>query len=459
MATIEKRQGKNNTSYLITVCLGRDAQGKQVRHRKTYTPPVGWSEARAHKEAQRQAVLFEEEIEKGYQLDNRQSFQEYAAYVLETKRRQNVRERTLERYEEMLLRVNAEIGFLKLVDIRPAHLNNFYSKLQKEGSRRTEGKATTKIDLKTYLRERGLTLARVAELSGLGVNTVSLACKQAVSESSAKKIAEALGEKPEKLFTIYRDMTPLSDKTVLEHHRLISTILAQAEKEMLVPYNAAAKASPPRPVRHEPNYFQPEEVHELLDASWDAPLKYRVFLHLLVVTGARRGEIAGLKWEKLDLKTGKMHISSGLYYSGKRGIYEGDTKTGEQRWLKIPEETIELLKQLKQAQEELKEKNGVCWQETGYVFVRDDGRPMSPQTFSQWLSKFTKRHNLPHANPHAFRHTAASILIAFGTDIVTVSKLLGHASVTTTESFYAHLIEEAKSAASGTLTDVLLKKK
>ena len=50
-------------------------------------------------------------------------------------------------------------------------------------------------------------------------------------------------------------------------------------------------------------------------------------------------------------------------------------------------------------------------------------------------------------------------MIANGTDIVTVSKMLGHASVTTTENFYSHLIEEAKATATDTITDVLIRRR
>ena len=95
-------------------------------------------------------------------------------------------------------------------------------------------------------------------------------------------------------------MEPLSNKTILEHHRLISTILAQAEKEMLVPYNAASKATPPRTAKKDPNYFQPETVTAILEALESEPLKWRLITHLLIVTGGRRGEIMGLKWEKVD---------------------------------------------------------------------------------------------------------------------------------------------------------------
>ena len=69
------------------------------------------------------------------------------------------------------------------------------------------------------------------------------------------------------------------------------------------------------------------------------------------------------------------------------------------------------------------------------------------------------RHGLPHINPHAFRHTVASVLLANGTDIVTVSKQLGHASITTTENFYSHIIEENKAKAADCIADVLIRKK
>lgn len=117
------------------------------------------------------------------------------------------------------------------------------------------------------------------------------------------------------------------------------------------------------------------------------------------------------------------------------------------------------LKQLRREQLETRLKNGDRWQENGYIFTQDDGKPMNPQTWTRWMSDFGQRHGLPHVNPHAFRHTAASVLIASGTDVVTVSRMLGHASVTTTENYYSHLIEEAKAAASDTITDVLIRRR
>ena len=68
----------------------------------------------------------------------------------------------------------------------------------------------------------------------------------------------------------------------------------------------------------------------------------------------------------------------------------------------------------------------------------------------------TGRHSPRH---YDFRHTVASVLLANGTDIVTVAAQLGHASASTTENFYAHIIVENKAKASECIADVLLRKK
>ena len=103
--------------------------------------------------------------------------------------------------------------------------------------------------------------------------------------------------------------------------------------------------------------------------------------------------------------------------------------------------------------------NGDRWNRTGYLFTKDDGSPIIPGTVNGWLDRFSKRHGLPHINPHSFRHTAASILISEGVDIVTVSKMLGHANPSMTTDTYSHIIEDAKRRATECVADVILRKK
>ena len=83
---------------------------------------------------------------------------------------------------------------------------------------------------------------------------------------------------------------------------------------------------------------------------------------------------------------------------------------------------------------------------------------MHPDSVTTWLDRFSKRHGLPHINPHKFRHTMASLLIYNGTDVLTVSKRLGHAQVSTTTDIYSHAIKEADERAAESIADVVLRR-
>lgn len=460
MATIEKQVGKNGTTYRITVYSGFNTQGKRIRHRQTYKPEPGMTARQTEKAVQRAAADFERSIEQGYALDNRQSFAEYAAYVLELKERSGTKSKTLDRYRELMGRINQAIGHMKLADIRPQHLNSFYKNLSEPGIRETGGIATAKIDLATWLKANKKSRAGIARVAEVAASTVSAAAQgQPIQEVKAEAIAQAMGKRLGDVFTVEYDMEPLSDKTVLAYHRLISNILAQAEKEMLVPYNAAAKATPPKAAKKAPNYFQPETISEILKALEAEPLKWQLITHMLLVTGCRRGEIMGLKWDKVDFKTNRVKIDRELIISKSKGVHESTTKTNDIRYLTLPTETMVLLRKHKREQLRLQLANGDRWIDSGYVFTQDNGDHMNPDSVTGWLYGFSRRHGLPHINPHAFRHTVASVLLANGTDIVTVAAQLGHASASTTENFYAHIIEENKAKASECIADVLLRKK
>jgi len=222
-------------------------------------------------------------------------------------------------------------------------------------------------------------LSKAAEVSH---TTVTLACRgETVSGEKATAIAAALGEKVETLFTLTQSRKPLSNKTILEHHRFIHTVLDQAEREMLVPYNAASKAVPPTLNRKTPEYFQPDEITAILDALETEPEKWQVLTHLLIITGCRRGEVAALKWSRIDLDAGRLEISANLCYSKERGIYETSTKTRNVRFVNIPSETVALLKKYRASQAALQLANGDRWQDTGYIFTQGQRTADEPHQY------------------------------------------------------------------------------
>lgn len=168
----------------------------------------------------------------------------------------------------------------------------------------------------------------------------------------------------------------------------------------------------------------------------------------------------GLKWSKIDFKNCQIKIDTNLLYSSKKGIYESSTKTlSSNRFIKLPCETINLLKEHKIWYNSFRVNNGDRWKDTDFLFVKDNGLPMHPDSLTGWLKKFSKKYNLPHINPHAFRHTMASILYFNGVDSVSISNRLGHSKVSTTTDIYSHIIKEADEISAECIANALLREK
>ena len=250
----------------------------------------------------------------------------------------------------------------------------------------------------------------------------------------------------------------LSPKTIIEHHRLISAVLNQAYKEGLIPVNMAGRATLPKTERKDVQYFQPEEIAAIREALETESLKWKTLVHMLLITGARRGEILGLKWSCVDFKLNRIHICNNVLYSPDRGIYEDTPKTKESvRYITLPAETMTLLSKYRAWQAGERLRLGEYYQNQDFVFTQENGDPMHPDSVTNWLAKFSKRHDLPHIHPHAFRHTMASLLYFNGVDSVSISKRLGHAQVSTTANIYAHVMEAADQRNADILANVFLK--
>ena len=337
-------------------------------------------------------------------------------------------------------------------------------------------------DIKELVKAAGLTQKRLSELSGVSLTTINAVKRgEPISGDKAAAICNVLDIPVNAVFKVEQDGRPLSEKTIQEHHRLISLILSYAEKEMLVPYNAAVKViNKPKAERsHEVNYFEPEVLERIRDCLDNAPLKWKVITHLLIVTGCRRGEIMGLKWSAVDFDSNSVHINNNLLYSKEFGIYEDSTKTADSdRIIKLADETMELLKEYRMYWLNLRREAGSEWNsfieiadgkgikrrlKAEFLFVKDNGSdigyPMHPDSITDWLNKFSERNDLPHINPHAFRHTLASLLCLNGIDMTTISKWLGHKNVTTTMNIYEHILNKGKEQVVDCVSDVILKKK
>ncbi|MBO5256434.1 MAG: site-specific integrase [Clostridia bacterium] len=305
-----------------------------------------------------------------------------------------------------------------------------------------------------------------------GLKTTTLTLYRSLTE---RLIVPAIGHikirdfKPQHLNDLYTDLAKdgknknggkLSGKTILEVHRLLHTILDQAVKESLIPFNVADRVEPPKVKKSDPTYYQPEDVTAILSALNEEPGQWRTLVLLLLVSGCRRGEALGLKWEDVSFEYNRIHICRNVQYSPDKGIYitTPKTKTSD-RWVSMPAETMKLLRRYRAWQGSERLRLGEYFESQGFAFTQDNGSPMHPDSVTDWMKKFSKRRGLPHINPHAFRHTMASILYFNGADSVSISKRLGHAQVSTTANIYAHVIVKADEKNADILGDAFFSKK
>ena len=410
MANIEARKNKDGVivSYRIKVFKGRDSSGKRLKpYTTTFKPDPKWSESKVQKELQKAAILFEKQCKEGLVSDNKQLFGEYAEYVINLKEKNGLLKTTTAKlYRSLLNRIKPAIGFIKIQDLKPQHLNLFYEQLGKNG--------------------------------------INLVTKE-----------------------------NLSTKTILEYHRLIHTVLKQAVKETLVIYNAADGATPPKHKRKEANYFERKVLRRIRRYTLKfEPLMWQVAILLLMYTGGRRGEVCGLKIDKLNREDCMIHFCNNLLYTSEKGLFDDTLKTeASDRYISIDERLMNKIFELIDLKKQWAIELGDKWHKNDYLLSRPDGQPMRPDTMTWYLKKFSEKYNkiireknktrkipieeFPHINPHAFRHSHVSTLLLNGVDPLSASKRVGHASPTTSFNMYGHIMKEADKRAADIFSDVM----
>ncbi len=452
MATVEKR-GK---SYRITVAAGIDLNGKQIRHRMLWTPDEKLTPRQVEKELNRQVVRFEEHVKTGSSaLDGNVRFVDFAERYMKDYGRLSLKPTTLSNYERNLARINQAIGHIRLKDLTPLHIQAFYRNLQEKGVRQ-HTTATATPALAEWISQRHISKSAFAKAAGVTHQTVSQALKGiTISQASAEKIAAVTGLEAKDLFTISVDTTPLAPSTIHAYHRTISSILERAVKWKCIPSNPAEQAELPSLVGHKARYLDEPDAKRMLQLLQDEPIKWRAPIIFDLLSGLRRAELLGLRWQDVNLDDGVVHIVQTSNYVSGKGVYVSTPKTEDSdRYLRVSRTAVLILLEYKRWQDEMREKVGDAWEgtpEDDRIFTNEVGRPMFPTSITQWMGKFIKRTGLPPACVHSLRHTYASLLIADKTPLVIVSSNLGHAQVSTTNDIYSHVIASAEAKAAEVL--------
>ena len=168
---------------------------------------------------------------------------------------------------------------------------------------------------------------------------------------------------------------------------------------------------------------------------------------ILLKTGLRRGELLGLRWIDVDMESKTIHVRQAV--SETSGVMKiGPPKTVTSiRDIPFDDELLEVLKSIPKkvtrykGKKEKRESYEVL---NDYVIPGRSGGALLPtnwqcRIYDNFMEDFSKSHeNIPKLNAHELRHTYGTRLYKGGTDIYTISKLMGHANVLITTKIYVH---------------------
>lgn len=386
MSTCIEHRG--NCSWRVTISAGY-SDGRQQRVRRTYRLPEDWSLAKQRKEIEKKAALLLAECcNKQVVPGQEMLFSDYAELWLREYAKINLEAKNYYCAESRLkLRILPSLGKKRLSEIRTLTITEFINKLSRSTDPRT-----------------GRTLA---------------------------------------------------PRTVINYIAQLSSMFTIASNWDLVSSNPCAKVIKPKIESYDITIPSETDSIDMLERLTREPMHYQCLVHLGIMTGLRLGEIVGLKWSDINFESNEIQVSRAMSYVPKLGNIDKVPKTRKsRRSLILPASTIELLKQLKDRQQL---NSRVEDPENGYLFTGSDGSPLGHNTPSRWFRHFIirvreeQRQNqllarvptkqikvMPIIRFHDLRHFHASLLLAKGIDLETVSRRLGHARTSTTVNIYCH---------------------
>ena len=232
----------------------------------------------------------------------------------------------------------------------------------------------------------------------------------------------------------------LSAKTVRYIHTILHKALSDACDAGLVATNVAERAKPPRPQatkQNEIRFWTPEQLRTFLglvighrlEAAWQ----------ISAMTGMRRGEVLGLRWQDVDFDNARLHIRQAVV-SVAYDVIVSSPKNHLARVIDLDPGTVEHLRLHRKRQEQERETWGNSYEENDLVVCKEDGTPMHPQTYSQAFERIVAKSELPRIRLHDLRHTHASIALSAGVPAKVISEGLGHENPAFTLKQYAHVI-------------------
>jgi integrase len=238
---------------------------------------------------------------------------------------------------------------------------------------------------------------------------------------------------------------PLAPKTVRNVAGMLHKAFKDAVRWSVLTSNPADSAELPRRSAPEMKAWTVDQVGVFLLAAEDHP--QWIVWRLLLMTGARRGEVLGLDWRDIDLAGGRITIRQTWSMAGNKPMLGSPKTASGSRVVALDTGTVVALKRWKSEQGRYRLAMGAGWPTTTAVVTEQDGQRVHPQVLTRRFKALCRDLDVTPIRLHDLRHTVASVALAHGEDVTVLSRRLGHADVGVTLKLYRHVMPGEDQAA------------
>jgi integrase len=234
----------------------------------------------------------------------------------------------------------------------------------------------------------------------------------------------------------------LAPASVVQIRGLANGVFKAAVKGQLLRSNPVEATERPQVRNLVERPLTQEQAARLVAAAAGTP--WHMPLAIAASTGMRRSEVLGLRWRSVDLDGARAQVVEGLHlHRGGRYAFEPTKTHRSRRAVPLPPGLVALLREHRKAQLERRVLVGPAWEDNDLVADDGIGRPLNPDSFSQFFKRSLVALGLPpETRLHDLRHSVASWLFEGGAHPLVATALLGHASTSFTLDRYTHWIND-----------------
>ena len=235
-------------------------------------------------------------------------------------------------------------------------------------------------------------------------------------------------------------------------HPILREALKQAVRWQMLAVNPADAVKPPRAEQQKTQVLDETGTAQLLRSPQGT--RFHLAALLAVGTGMRRGELLGLRWQDIDLKTGKLAVRQNQQQTSRGLLFKSPKTAKGQRSISLMPSTVTALRRYKRWQAEMRVEMGPAYQDQDLVLCKDDGSPWTPHCFSaQWHKAVNAQGR--KVRFHDLRHTHTTLLLRQGVHPKVVSERLGHSTINITLDTYSHVMPDMQDEAAEKLDGAL----